>query len=72
METFPFFAAAVLACHAAGRERAVSAWGAELYFWSRIAYVPLYAFGVPYLRTLVWTVSLAGLCAVLGAALAAI
>lgn len=71
METFPFLVAAVLACHAAGRESTVSAWGTDLYFWGRIVYVPLYAFGVPYLRTLVWIISLAGLCAVLTAGLAA-
>ncbi len=33
----------------------------ELYFWARVAYVPLYAFGVPVVRTLVWLVSFAGL-----------
>jgi len=38
-----------------------------LYFWARVAYVPLYAAGVPYLRTLVWTISLIGLVMVLAA-----
>jgi uncharacterized MAPEG superfamily protein len=67
METFPFFAAAVLAVLVSGQSNATSALGAQLYFWARVAYVPLYAAGVPYLRTLVWTVSLIGLVMVLAA-----
>ena len=67
VETFPFFAAAVLAVLVSGQSNATSALGAQLYFWARVAYVPLYAAGVPYLRTLVWTVSLIGLVMVLAA-----
>ena len=67
METFPFFAAAVLAVLVSGQSNATSALGAQLYFWARVAYVPLYAAGVPYLRTMVWTVSLIGLVMVLAA-----
>lgn len=67
METFPFFAAALLAVLVSGQSNATSALGAQLYFWARVAYVPLYALGVPYLRTLVWTVSLIGLVMVLAA-----
>jgi len=65
LETFPFFAAAVLAVVATGRADAISALGAQLYFWARLVYVPVYAAGVPLLRTLVWTVSVAGLLMVL-------
>ena len=50
-----------------GKSNATSALGAQLYFWARVAYVPLYAAGVPYLRTLVWTISLIGLVMVLAA-----
>lgn len=69
LETFPFFAAAVLAAAVAGRLDATTALGAQLYFWARVAYVPLYAAGVPYVRTLVWGVSIAGLLMVLAALL---
>ena len=69
METLPFFAAAVLVCHVAGRETSASALGAELYFWARLVYVPLYALGVPYVRTLIWLVSVVGLCMVVAACL---
>jgi uncharacterized MAPEG superfamily protein len=65
METFPFFAAAVLAVVVSGRGNATTALGAQLYFWGRLIYVPLYAMGIPYLRTLVWTVSLVGVLMVL-------
>ena len=67
METFPFFAAAVLAVLVSGQSNETSALGAQLYFWGRVVYVPLYALGVPYLRTLVWTVSLIGLAMLLAA-----
>ena len=53
--------AAVLIAHVAGRANAVTALGAQIYFWGRVAYVPLYAFGVPPIRSLVWLLSLAGL-----------
>ena len=41
--------------------------GASLYFWARLAYLPIYILGIPYLRTLVWVVSFWGLLRVLGA-----
>jgi len=60
-ETLPLFIAAVLIAHVAGRENAHTALGAQIYFWGRVAYVPLYAFGVRQVRSLVWLVSVAGL-----------
>lgn len=61
-ETFPFFAAAVLADAAAGRlGGTLTVWGAWLYVVGRAAYAPLYASGVPMVRTLVWAISMAGL-----------
>ena len=65
LETFPFFLAAVLAVVVAQRTNANTALGAQLYFWGRVAYVPLYAAGIPYLRTIAWAVSLVGLLKVL-------
>ena len=69
LETFPFFAAAVLAVVVLERGDASTALGAQCYFWARLAYVPLYAAGVPYLRTVVWGVSLWGLLQLLWALL---
>src|SRR3569832_60219 len=61
LETFVFFAAAVLMANALGRHTATSAIGAQVVFWARVAYVPVYAFGIPYLRTVVWIAALAGI-----------
>ena len=61
LETFPVFVAAVVLVHALGRETALSEWGAGVYFSARLAYLPLYAFGVPVLRSLVWNIAFAGI-----------
>lgn len=66
-ETLPLFIGAVLIAHVAGRNGVLTEWGAALYFWGRVVYVPLYAFGVPYVRSLVWTVSFVGLVLILAA-----
>ena len=65
LETFPFFAAAVLAMTVAGRANENSALGVQLYFWARVAYVPLYLGAIRYVRSLAWVVSMAGLALVL-------
>lgn len=65
LETFPFFAAAALAVVATGRGDPATALGAQLWFWARVAYVPLYLGGIPYVRSLVWGVSLLGMLMVL-------
>lgn len=65
LETFPLFAAAVLIAHAAGRHDWMTVWGAQLYVWARVLYVPLYAFGVPLVRSLVWNVATFGIIFIL-------
>lgn len=60
-ETFPLFAATVLALHVAGANNWWSALGCQLYLGGRIAYLPAYASGVPYLRTVCWQVASLGL-----------
>jgi uncharacterized MAPEG superfamily protein len=60
-ETLPLFIGVVLIAHVAGRTGEMSALGAQIYFWARVAYVPLYAFGVRGLRSLAWLVSIVGL-----------
>ena len=64
-ETLPLFIGAVLIAHVIGAAGALTVWGTALYFWARVVYVPLYAFGVPYVRSLVWLVSLVGLIMVI-------
>ena len=61
LETFPAFAALALALAVAGRTGGAGALGAHLYFWSRVAYLPLYAAGVPVLRTVAFFAGYLGL-----------
>lgn len=67
METFPFFAAAILAVVLAGKAGTLSVWGGALYVVARALYVPLYATGIPRVRTLVWFVAMVGLVMVIWA-----
>jgi uncharacterized MAPEG superfamily protein len=60
-ETLPLFIAAVLVAHISGRETDMVTLGAEIWLAARVVYVPLYAFGVRQIRSLVWLVSIAGL-----------
>ena len=69
-ETLPLFAAAVLIAHLANRHSMLTSLGAQIFFWGRVIYLPLYAAGVPYLRSLVWLVSLIGLVMIIWTVLA--
>ena len=68
-ETFPLFAALVLAAQAVGRHSGLTESGAILYFMARLAYLPLYAFGVPLVRSLVWSIAAVGMLLLLVALL---
>ena len=61
LETFPLFAAVVLVAHVSETHNALTEWGARLYLWGRVAYVPLYAAGVPIVRSLAWNVATVGI-----------
>jgi uncharacterized MAPEG superfamily protein len=54
METFPFFAAVVLAAHLTGRDGTLTIWGAHLYFWGRLGYVLAAATGYGMVRSVVF------------------
>ena len=69
VETFPLFAAVVLVAHVTNTHDALTEWGARLYFWGRLAYLLLYAAGVPLIRSLVWNVSTIGIALIVGALL---
>ncbi len=58
LESFVLFAALVLAVLAAGKSGERSALAVQLYFWARLIYLPVYVLGVPWLRSLIWAVSL--------------
>jgi len=65
LETFPLFASAVLIVTVSQNSSVYSRWGALIYLLARAVYFPLYAFGVPVIRTLVWLLSMIGLLLVL-------
>jgi uncharacterized MAPEG superfamily protein len=67
METFPLFAAAVVAADLMGKLGGLTLWGCGLYAAARALYVPLYAFGVPVARTVVWIIGSLGLLLVVAA-----
>jgi uncharacterized MAPEG superfamily protein len=57
METFPFFAVAVILLAMLNRHNWATVWGTETYLAARVIYMPLYGFGVPGLRTIVWLIA---------------
>lgn len=61
LETFPFFAALVLVAQLVGVHSPLTEWGAFLYIGARVVYLPLYAVGVPLVRSLVWNVAALGM-----------
>ena len=61
LESLAIFAIVVLVAHVAGRANATTALGASLFFWGRLAFALIYVAGVPWLRTAVWLVSIAGI-----------
>jgi uncharacterized MAPEG superfamily protein len=67
METFPFFAAAVLAAEIAGTHTEMTRWGAIAYLGGRLLYTVFYVTGVPGVRSLFWNVATFGMLAVLAA-----
>jgi uncharacterized MAPEG superfamily protein len=61
LENFVLFAALALTAQAAGAPEARTALGAEVFFWARVMYLPVYLAGIVYLRTAVWAAGIAGL-----------
>ncbi|TCP72591.1 MAPEG family protein [Sphingomonas sp. PP-CE-1G-424] len=60
-ETYPVFIALALGLAVTDRTGGMGAIGAWLWFGARIVYIPLYLFGIKYVRSLCWTVSILGL-----------
>ena len=59
IEAAVFFVPLALVANAAGMDAEVML-GAQIAFWARIAYVPIYIAGIKYLRSLVWIVGVVG------------
>jgi uncharacterized MAPEG superfamily protein len=65
LETFPLFAVAVLIADATNRHGPMAVWGSQIYFYARVLYLPIYAAGIPLVRTVVWSVAALGIVMVL-------
>ena len=65
METFPFFAALVVLVYVSENSGSFSVWGSTLYLVGRIVFLPLYALGVPWLRTFCWNIATLGIVLIL-------
>ena len=61
IEGMMMFVPLVLAAAYLNAFNSMTALGAAMFFWSRLVFAPCYWFGVPWLRTLVWLLSIAGL-----------
>jgi uncharacterized MAPEG superfamily protein len=64
-ENLALFAAVVLIAAVIGKNNSMTLLGAQLFFWGRIAYAVCYLGGLKWLRTLSWTVSIAGILLIL-------
>lgn len=63
VETFAPFAALVIAIHLAGKANPTTAFWAMSFFWLRVAHAVVYLLGLPYVRTIIFTL---GYVAVVG------
>jgi uncharacterized MAPEG superfamily protein len=61
IENLVLFAALVLITAISGKANATTAMGAMIFFWARLAYAVIYLIGIPWLRTLLWFVSVIGM-----------
>jgi uncharacterized MAPEG superfamily protein len=66
METLPIAIVALIGVVVAGRTSEWTALGGWIWLASRVVYLPLYAVGVPVVRTIIFMASLVGLLMVLG------
>lgn len=64
-ETFPIAIIALLAVVVADRTSHLTALGGWMWLGARIVYLPLYGFGIPVVRTIVFVISMTGLGMVL-------
>jgi uncharacterized MAPEG superfamily protein len=61
LESLVLFAALVLIAVVSDKANSTTLLGAQIFVWARLAYAVVYVAGIPWLRTLVWSVSVVGL-----------
>ncbi len=65
IESLILFAPLVLIAAHLGISNSMTILGAKLFFFGRLLYAPIYWFGVPWLRTVVWGAALLGVLLIL-------
>lgn len=65
LETFPIAIVALLGVVLAGKTSQTTAIGGWIWLGARVIYLPLYAAGIPVIRTVVWAIGMAGLVMVI-------
>lgn len=65
IENLVLFATVVLVAQLFGKFNAMTLLGAQLFFWGRVAFAAVYLIGIPWVRTLAWGISAAGIVIVL-------
>jgi uncharacterized MAPEG superfamily protein len=61
LENLVLFAALVVVAVLSNKTNSTTLLGAQIFLWARVAYAVIYLAGIPWLRTLAWTVSVIGL-----------
>lgn len=69
LENLVLFIAVTIVCLGARGDHDRIVLGARMFFWARVAYFPVYVFGVTHVRSVLWGVSVAGMGLMLSAAL---
>jgi uncharacterized MAPEG superfamily protein len=69
VENMVLFTALLAAVRLSGVPGEALVAGASVFFWARVAYFAVYLAGIAVLRTLVWAVSIIGLCMIVSPAL---
>ena len=59
--SYPAFISLVVIIALTNSSTELTALGAAIWFWARIAHIPAHVSGLPVIRTLVWATSMAGL-----------
>jgi uncharacterized MAPEG superfamily protein len=65
LETFPIAIVALLGVVIAGKTSPTTALGGWIWLGARVVHLPLYAAGVPVIRTVVWSIGMIGLVMVI-------
>ncbi len=64
LENLVLFVPLVLVAQSLGKFNAMTALGAQMFFWARAAHAAIYLAGIPWLRTAAWLVSMAGMISI--------